>query len=72
VIRHAGGIIRAVLQLTRSLARPRPQVSPAPEWEPTEFGRGRAWTRSKYRAYLRRVARWRARKGYRFAAEDKL
>lgn len=85
---HAGGVIRAVMltdgaagRRTLPLARP----TPVREWKPADrerkryrelkAGRCRDWlagdTKGE-RAFIRRVARRRARKGYRYQAGERL
>jgi hypothetical protein len=68
---HAGGVTRAVIltdAARRPDAHPWPASTPVPEWTGAgQCRNGRTWGRNDARARLRRIARRRARKGYRFA-----
>jgi hypothetical protein len=74
---HAGGIIRAAVVTggadLRAEANSRPPVTPVREWTGERQCRtGRTWGANDSRARLRRIARRRAAKGYRFADGRKL
>lgn len=85
---HAGGVTRVVIRTDaarRPDAHPLARPTPAREWEPGDrterhyrelkAGRCRDWSAGgtkNARAFIRRVARRRARKGYRYAAGERL
>lgn len=74
---HAGGTIRAVILMAPaappSLARPLRETAPR-EWEREEFAdvRSRHYGSNKGRAVMKRIARRRAAKGYRYEAARNL
>lgn len=72
---HAGGVTRAVIltdAARRPDAHPWPASTPVPGWAGEKRrGRYRQGTKT-YRAFVRRVARRRARKGYRYQEGERL
>lgn len=70
---HAGGVTRVVIRTDaarRPDAHPLARPTPVREWEGSNHRRG--LSTKTYRATMRRIARRRARKGYRYAEGERL